>query len=156
MSEILQPRHFFVVSTLLNVTSDQGNCSLTGGDIIGVLNPTGSDPQTALLSVASSKRGDCLAGAQVEVGLQDLQDMDNNLRAQMDNALAKLHSEQGKGGLPAGPRSAILPPPRPAMDDLPTSPEPGVGAMLSQEQVQASQEESQVTQTAFASNTAAQ
>jgi hypothetical protein len=154
LSEILQPHHFFVVAALLNVSSDQGNCSLTGGDIIGVVNPTGSDSQTAVLAVASSKRGDCPAGAQVEVTLPDLQDMDNNLRAQMDNALAKLRSEQGRGGLPAGPRSAIAPPPRPAMDGVPASPEPSVGGMLTEEQQQASQQESQVTEAAFANGPA--
>jgi len=148
----LQPHHLFVVASLLNVSSDQGNCSLTGGDIISVVDPTGSDSQTAVLAVASSKRGDCPTGAQVDVALQDLQDMDNSLRAQMDNALAKLHSNQGRGGLPAAPKSAIAPPPRPAMDDMPAA-EQDVPRMLAEEQKQASLEETQVNQTAFTNNT---
>jgi hypothetical protein len=152
LQEILQPKHFFVVSTLLNVSSDQGNCALTGGDIIGVVKATGSEADTATLTVASGKKGDCPAGAQVEVAVQDLQEMDNNLRAQMDNAVAKLHSEQGQGGLPAAPKSAIAPPPRPAMDDVPSTPETGVSAMLGQEQDQAAQAEASVVKAAFASN----
>ena len=87
----------------------------------------------------------------MEIALQDLQDMDNNLRAQMDNALAKLHSNQGRGGLPAAPKSAITPPPRPAMDDMPAA-EQDVPRMLAEEQKQASLEETQINQAVF-SNT---
>ena len=84
--------------------------------------------------------------------LQDLQEMDNNLRVQMDNAIAKLHSDQGQGGLPAAPQSAIASPPRQAIDGATTTPEPGVSAMLDQEQQQASLAETGVVQAAFASN----
>jgi hypothetical protein len=152
LSETLQPNHVFVVSTLLNVYSDQGNCALTAGDIISLVNATGSYADTPLLTVASGKRGDCPAGAQVQVVLQDLQEMDNNLRVQMDNAIAKLHSDQGQGGLPAAPQSAIASPPRQAIDGATATPEPGVSAMLDQEQQQASLAETGVVQAAFASN----
>jgi hypothetical protein len=155
LSSNLEPNHLFVVASLLNVSSDQGNCSLTGGDIIAVVNPKGSDSQNAVLAVASSKRGDCPKGAKVEVDLQDLQEMDNALRAQMDNALAKLHSSQGRGGLPAAPKSAIAPTPRPALDDMPAA-EQDVTRMLAEEEQQASKEETQLKQEAFASKTSGQ
>jgi hypothetical protein len=58
--------------------------------------------------------------------------------------------------LPAAPKSAIQPPPRPAMDDVPNSPEPGVAAQLDQEQTQASQAETGVVNAAFASNAGAE
>jgi hypothetical protein len=146
----LQPGRLFVVSTLLSVFSDQGNCSLTGGDTIRVVNSIGSDPQTALLSVASSKRGDCPAGAQMEISLQDLQDMDSDLRAQTDDALAKLHSATSQDGLPAAPQSALAPAPNSAANADPPSPEPGVAAMLIDAQQQADQEETALIQDAFA------
>jgi hypothetical protein len=150
LSSDLQPNHVFVVASLLDVSSDQGNCSLTGGDIITLVDPTGSDSQTAVLGVASSKRADCPAGAKVQVALQDLQDMDNNLRAQMDGALAKLHSNQGRGGLPAAPKSALAPPPRPVIgDDMPAA-EQDVRSMLAAEEQEAAKEETQINQEAFA------
>jgi hypothetical protein len=99
LSSNLKPHHPFLVATLMNVSSDQGSCAPTGGDVISVVDPIGSDSQAAVLKVASTKRGDCPPGAKVEVALQDLQDMDNSLRAKMDSALAKLHSDQGSGGL---------------------------------------------------------
>jgi len=150
ISSDLQEGHLFVVADLLSVPSDQGNCALTGGDIISVLKPTGSDAQTAVLAVASSKRGDCPAGAKVVVALADLQEMDNSLRAQMDSALAKLHSIQGQGGIPAAPKSAIGPPPRPAMDDMPAA-EQDVPTLLAAEEREAAKEETQVNLEAFAS-----
>ena len=158
LSSDLQPNHVFVVASLLNVASDQGNCSLTGGDIITLVDQTGSDSQSAVLGVASSKRGDCPAGAKVQVSLQDLQDMDNNLRAQMDSALVKLHSSQGREGLPAAPKSAIGPPPRPVMgdgDNMPAA-EQDVPSMLAEEEQNASKEEKDVIQEAFASNPSGQ
>jgi hypothetical protein len=152
LPEILQPRHVFLVNSLLNVYTEHGNCALTAGDLIVLVNATDSYAETPLLTVASSKSGDCPAGAQVQVVLQDLQEMDNNLRAQMDNAVAKLHADQGQGGLPAAPQSAIAPPPRPAIDGAPGIPEPGVSTMLDREQQQASQAETGVVQAAFAND----
>jgi hypothetical protein len=151
LSSNLEPNHIFVVASLLNVSSDQGNCSLTGGDTIGLLSPTGSDSRTAALAVASSKRGDCPAEAKVEIALQDLEEMDNNLRAQMDSALAKLHSNQGRGGLPAAPKSAIAAAPRQSIEDEMPAAEQDVPSMLAEEEQQASKEETQINQEAFAS-----
>jgi hypothetical protein len=151
LSSNLQPQHLFLVASLLNVSSDQGTCSLTGGDVISVVDPTDSDSQVAVLRVASTKKGDCPAGAKVEVALQDLQDMDNSLRAKMDSALAKLHSNQGSGGLPTAPKSAIAPPTRPAMEDDTPAAEQDVTSMLAEEEQQASKEETQINQEAFAS-----
>jgi hypothetical protein len=148
----LQPNRVFVVSTLLNVSSDKGNCSLTGGDILRVVNPIGSDPQTALLSVASSKAGDCPPGTQMELSLPDLQDMDNDFRAQMDASLAKLHSNQGQGGLPAAPQVALA---LPAAGADP-APEPGVADMLAEAQQQASEVETELLRAAFAGVTKSQ
>ena len=149
----LQPDRVFLVSSLLTVSLGAGTCSLTAGDILQVVDPSGSNPRlTALLSVASSKRGDCPAGAQVELYLQDLQDMDNYLRAQTDDALAKLHSTQGQQGLPAAPQPALAPPTPSSTDNAAPTPDPGVASMLAEAQQQASQEETNLLQSAFASN----
>jgi hypothetical protein len=101
------------------------------------------------LTVASSRRADCPAGVVVNLSLEDLQEMQNNFRAQLDSGLQTLHAQQGKGGLPAAPYAAIAPPPRP-VDEPPADTE-NVQALLDAQQQQANQTETSVTQAAFAS-----
>ena len=70
--------------------------------------------------------------------------MQNNFRAQLDSGLQALREQQGKGGLPAAPMSAITPPPRPA--DEPPADNENVQAQLDAQQQQADQAETSVTQ----------
>jgi hypothetical protein len=84
----------------------------------------------------------------VQVGLEALEEMQNNFRAQLDAGLHTMHDQQGQGGLPGAPDSAIGPPPRPG-PDLPGGSE-NVDAMLQAQQKQASQTEMAMTQSAFA------
>jgi hypothetical protein len=107
------------------------------------------DSVTADLLVVSSRKGDCPAGITVSVPLGDLQEMQNNFRAQLDSGLQALRDQQGKGGLPGAPMSAIAPPPRPV--DEPPAGNINVQAQLDAQQQQANQAESTVTQSAFAS-----
>jgi len=86
-------------------------------------------------------------GAQVTVSLQDLQEMQNDLRSQLDAGLDALRSGQGRDGLPAAPRAALTPP-RAGMPGAPPA-EAGVEAMLAAEQRQADQAESGLEQAAF-------
>ena len=46
----------------------------------------------------------------VTVVLADMQEMQNHVRATIDRGLRELHSNQGKGGLPALPPAATKPP----------------------------------------------
>jgi len=111
LQNALQPKHVFVVSDSIDAsTPDQQVCGLTAGDILEVVaTPAPNDP-TATLRVASSKRSDCPAGTQVQLSMQDLQDMHNAFRANIDAGLASLHDGQGSGGLPAAPAAAVAPP----------------------------------------------
>jgi len=144
----LKPDRLFVASRTLEVrAAGQQTCELSHGDVLRLIAVPPEDPATAILSVAVSKRYDCPAGAQVTVSLQDLQEMQNDLRSQLDAGLDALRSGQGRDGLPAAPRAALTPP-RAGMPGAPPA-EAGVEAMLAAEQRQADQAESGLEQAAF-------
>jgi hypothetical protein len=142
-------RVFVVANSLDVMTSDQQSCALQAGDILRLnLAPSDGSPVAQLL-VASSKKMDCPAGVEVTVGLQDLQDMQNNLRAHVAKGLGTLQSNQGKGGLPAAPPEALTLPARPAIMSLQTMPSAQVEVMLEAETRQADAIEADVTQAAL-------
>jgi hypothetical protein len=58
---------------------------------------------------------DCPAGVTVTVSVSDLQEMHNNLRAQVEAGLGSLRTNLGQNGLPAAPPDAISAPPRPTI-----------------------------------------
>ena len=53
-------------------------------------------------------------GDTVSVTMADLQDMQNHMRETIDQGMGELQAKQGKGGLPALPPSANVPPAKPA------------------------------------------
>lgn len=142
--------HVFVVAGALDVTTaDQQQCALSAGDILQLDAAPTDGSLMAALRVASSKRADCPAGAQVNLSLPDLQDMQNNLRAQLDSGLQELRKRQGTGGLPTAPASAVGPPPRPVMADAPPAIDADIAALLEAQQKEAKRTESAIVQTAF-------
>lgn len=149
LPQVLTPNHVFVVSQPLNIfTADSQSCALEAGNVLRLVAAPAADAAAADLTVVSSRRGDCPAGVQVTISLQDLEEMQNNFRAQLDSGLQTLHSRQGQGGLPAAPYSAISPPPKPA-GELPADTQ-NVQVQLDTQQRLASQAEQGVAQTAFA------
>lgn len=138
----LKPDRVFVVSSTLDVSTTDGQaCELTAGDVLRVTAvPPAYDSPAATLRVASGKRQDCPGGVEVSVSLEDLAEMQNNLRAQMDAGLEALRSNQGQGGLPQAPQSAIAPPPRQALD-VPLPPDPNVAGLLDAQQQDAQRTE---------------
>ena len=147
----LKPNEVFVVASSLDVaTADEQTCALSPGDVLQLTATPPDDSPVAELRVGSSKRADCPAGIEVRVSLQDLQDMQNNMRAQLDAGLQELRARQGNGGLPAAPQSAVAPPPRPVMDGAPVRPDANVDALLEVQQQEARQAESGIVQAAFA------
>jgi hypothetical protein len=110
--------HVFVVSDNLDVTtSDQQSCGLQAGDILRLTATPAEGTGIAELRVASSKKLDCPAGVQITVSLQDLQDMQDNFREQIEQGLGVLQATQGQNGLPSVPADAIQIPPRPSMTE---------------------------------------
>jgi hypothetical protein len=99
--------HVFVANAGLTVTSAGQDCALTEGDVLSLTTPPAQDAATANLQVLASKQSECAIGAAVDVGLDDLQEMQNHLLANIDNAMAQMKDHPGQGGLPTPP--AALP-----------------------------------------------
>ena len=94
----------FIVSAQLQEQLEGGPiCSLSAGDIVTRIGTTPDANQKVNVLVTSSQKGDCQAGAQVAVLVQDLQDMHNDFAAKIDGGLKQLADNQGKNGIPAGP-----------------------------------------------------
>lgn len=151
LPSILRERnHVFVVASSLDVTTaDQQACELQSGDVLQLTIPPSDGSPLAQLRVASSKKMDCPVGVQVTVSLQDLQDMQNNLRTQIASGLGTLQENQGMGGLPAAPPEALSAPPRPAVVGIETMPTAEVVSMLEAETQQADALELEAAQSAL-------
>lgn len=157
LSASLKPNRVFVVGSSLDVTTtDEQECSLTPGDVLQLYQPPSDDSPLVEFRVASSKRASCPVGAEVGLSLQDVAEMQNNMRAQVDAGLAALRSNQGRGGLPTAPENVIALPPRPSMPDVPSGGDSNVAALIDKQQQDAERTESSVMQTAFASQKRAQ
>jgi hypothetical protein len=149
LPQIMQRGHVFVVDQELNAaTADEQSCGLSAGDVLQLTTAPQQGSPAAELKVVSGHRTDCPAGEQVNLSLENLQEIQNNFRAQLDSGLKNLHEQQGQGGLPGAPHSAIAPPPRPTEDV--SADQEDVQAMLQTQQQQANQTEAHVTQMAFA------
>lgn len=116
--------HVFVAASDVMVSSNTGTCSLTEGDVIQLSGPTAPASVTANVLVLASKGSDCRKGSMVAVGLADLQEMQNHMRATLDQGLAELHSKQGKNGMPAAPPAAVKPPVQTAFAAIAPPPDP--------------------------------
>ena len=103
--------HTFVVSSAMEVNTAGGQaCWITEGDVLRMNGPVPPDATAANVMVMSSKSGqDCPRNAVVTVGLGDLQEMQNQMRATLDQGMQELQSKQGQGGLPTMPAGAAGP-----------------------------------------------
>jgi hypothetical protein len=137
-------RVFVVASNLDLTTVGSGQeCSVTAGDVLMRLSDTPDGNQDVTASVQSSKKGDCAAGQTVAVDVEDLQEMHNHFREQVDSGLKTLADNAGKNGLPSAPDTGTTPGEVP-----PPVPDAGAENQLQAQQVQADQVQSQVQQSA--------
>ena len=98
--------HVFVVNAALAVQSNYGECTIAEGDVLQMTGPPRDDSDYADLVVLASRGRNCRKGSTVEVGLQDLQEMNNQMRATLDRGLGDLQTRQGQDGLPPLPQGA--------------------------------------------------
>jgi hypothetical protein len=101
----LDPKiRIFVVSTDQDLTTSDGTeCVLTPGDVVYRTGDKVDDDNMVDATVKSSKKDECAMGVTVAIDVDDLQEMHNQLRIQMDAGLKELAEKQGKNGLPAAP-----------------------------------------------------
>ncbi len=132
----------FVVSSNLGVGTDDGKeCELTPGDVIDRIDDTPSADNKVHVRVTSSKQNDCRVGLKPAVAVEDLQEMHNSFREQLDSGLKTLAENSGKGGLPKAPDTQTTPGEVP-----PPAPDGNVDAKLADQQKEATQAEAQVQQ----------
>jgi len=102
----LDPNHrTFIVATILTEQAPDGSdCSLSPGDVVTRIEDTPDGNKNVKVLVSSSQKGDCHSGSQVAMAVDDLQEMHNHFREQLDEGLKTLAEKQGKDGIPAGPK----------------------------------------------------
>jgi len=125
------PRIFLVASSI-DVTDAEGQeCTLSEGDVLRLSTPPSPGSNSVYLQVLASQRQSCLRGNTVQVEFADLQEMQNHMRAGIDQGLQDLHTHQG--GLPAPPPSAIAPPVPSAFAPIAPPADPNASSELQQQ-----------------------
>jgi hypothetical protein len=139
--------HVFVVGSALDVVDADGQeCEISDGDVLALSAAPAEDAATADLLVLASKGGqECSKSSTVTVQLTDLQEMQNQMRATIDQGLQELRSKQGKDGLPQAPPSAQAPPTVADYAAVAPPPDPKDAADIQQQVEQADQAEKDVT-----------
>ena len=99
------PRVFLVANNVLAYAGGQ-DCALMEGDVLQLLGTPSPSAEMADVRVLASRGGSCRKGSVVSVRLTDLQEMQNHLRATLDQGMTTLQSEQGRNGLPTLPSHA--------------------------------------------------
>ncbi|HEY2016439.1 MAG TPA: hypothetical protein VGH38_23200, partial [Bryobacteraceae bacterium] len=90
--------HVFVVANAMDVDAGGQMCPVSEGDVLQLNSPPPSNSTYAQVVVLASKGNDCRKGTTVQVALDDLQEMQNQMRATIDQGLGDLQSKQGQGG----------------------------------------------------------
>jgi hypothetical protein len=124
--------HVFVVASPIMVTDANGqDCGLTEGDVLRLSNPPSATDTSAYVQVFASKNQECPSGTTVSVGLADLQEMQNNMRATIDQGLQTLQNHQG--GLPTPPASATGAPVQASFAPIAPPADPNASSELQQQ-----------------------
>ena len=91
VEELRRPtQHVFVVASDLDLVDDNGRrCMITEGDVVQMISAVNPKTSTAQGVVLSSKGGvECAHAATVDIAVDDLQEMQNHMRATIDQGLA--------------------------------------------------------------------
>jgi hypothetical protein len=131
--------HTFVTGDALDVVDANGTeCALSAGDVLELATAPAADASAADLTVLASKGGgECPKSDTVSVGFVDLQEMQNGMRATIDQGLQQLQTSQGQGGLPPAPASAQTAPAETAYAQIAPPPDPNGATELAQTDQQA-------------------
>lgn len=134
----------FVVNDPISVVDADGNeCGLTAGDVVTRITDTPDADKNVNASVSASKKDDCAAGKTVAVAVDDLQEMHNHFREQLDKGMGELAKKSGTGGLPKAPDTSTT-----AGDVPPPQADPNAEKTLADQQAAADKTEADVKQEA--------
>jgi hypothetical protein len=134
-------RTFIVADTLNPQLADGTECSLSQGDVLTRIDDTPDANQNVKVLVSGSQKGDCSSGSQFAVSVNDLQEMHNHFREQIDDGLGELAKNQGKNGMPAAPAGSTVSKPNP---DGVAQVDPNAAADLAKQQQEADATEKEV------------
>jgi hypothetical protein len=141
-----RPHTFVVGSTLDVVDQTQMECSLSGGDVLQLQGPPPPDATAVSLIVLASKGGnECRRSISVMVSLDDLQEMQNDMRASIDQGLQTMQAQQGTGSLPTAPPLAQGQPAPAQYATIAPPPDPNAATEIQQEAQQADQADAQAS-----------
>jgi hypothetical protein len=91
VEELRRPtQHVFVVASDLDLVDDTGRrCMISEGDVVQIVSTVNANSSSAQGVVLSSKGGvECAHAATVDIAVSDLQEMQNHMRATIDQGLA--------------------------------------------------------------------
>lgn len=129
----------FIVATNLDLAGDNGECTVTAGDVLMRTGNTPDGNNRVGVTVVSSKQGDCAVSTNSDVEVTELQEMHNHFREKLDNGLKTLADNSGKNGLPKAPDTATS-----NGEVAPPTPDAGADADLQDQQKSAEQAEQDV------------
>jgi len=140
-------QHVFVVGKDLDVVDAGGSeCAISQGDALQLTAAPAANSDSATLAVLASKGGkECPKGDSVLVTVADLQDMQNHMRETISAGMGQLQAKQGKGGLPALPPSANVPPVKTDLAMNAPPPDANAAATINQSWGEADKAETEVT-----------
>jgi len=98
--------HVFVVSKSVEAYAGDQECTLGAGDVIRMRGVPPIDAIAADTMVLASNGQGCPRGSVVSVQLTDLQEMQNDMQATIDQGLENLQQHSGQGGLPPLPAAS--------------------------------------------------
>jgi hypothetical protein len=139
------PAHrMFVAANGVDVLTITGQtCAITPGDVLFRSGETLDNGNRVAAMVLQTKPGDCPVNSAVQVDVATLQDWHNQFQDHIQSGLQVLASNQGQGGLPAGPAAN----PRATADGM-ASADPSVVADLQKQLQDANQAEADAAQAA--------
>jgi hypothetical protein len=148
--------HVFVAGSTLDLVDASGQeCGISDGDVLALKTPQPAEATAADLVVMASKGGqECQKSTKVTVQLADLQEMQNQMRATIDQGLQELQAKQGTDGIPAAPPSAQAKPVQAPYAAVAPPPDPNDATQIQQMGQQGDEAEKEVTAEALQDSSA--
>jgi len=136
----LDPRFtLFMAQSDLSLDTDDGACALTPGDVVRRTEDTPDADTMVAVEVVSSKKDDCAIGTASKMKVDDVEEMHDSFRQQVDDGLKSLAENKGKGGIPNGPDATTK-----AVPEGQTAPDLTVADDLKQAEAEADETEKDV------------